>query len=426
MTQSMSNKKINFRAWLVWFLASFFVFYKYILEFSPGVLKKQITGYFHITQSEIGFFFAVYYIAYALMQLPIGLLLDRFGPKKVLLVSLSLCLAGSIMLGFLPPQMFTLACCARFLTGVGAASAIIGCMKLISIWFEPSEFAKMTGFMMTVGMLGAGVSENIIQDILTFTNLSWSGLLRFVGYFGLLLCLLYLLFIEDSKPGSKPPAIEKQEGFFTALDVVVRCPQSWVLSLYSGFMFSPVAAFVASWGKSFIHVVDQFTDAQSTGAISFVMFGFALGSPFWGWLSDLVGKRKVFLLIASASSLCLSTIIIYIPGLSVVLVSILFFLLGFIISAFVLSFSMIREIHPRRFAATSVGFMNAFNAILCAGIVYGIGRLIQSYWSGALDSHGHHVFPLQAYFSGMTFVTAVIALSVLLLVFIRETDCKQV
>ena len=95
----------------------------------------------------------------------------------------------------------------------------------------------MTGFMLTVGMLGAGVSENIIQDILIFTNLSWSGLLRFVGYFGCY-SVFYLLFIEDSKPGSKPPAIEKQEGFSRHWLLSCAAPVLGVIALQWLHVFS--------------------------------------------------------------------------------------------------------------------------------------------------------------------------------------------
>ena len=59
------------------------------------------------------------------MQLPIGILLDRFGPKKVLVVSLLLCVLGTLLLGFLPSSQFVMACCSRFLIGIGAASALM-------------------------------------------------------------------------------------------------------------------------------------------------------------------------------------------------------------------------------------------------------------------------------------------------------------
>lgn len=421
-TQSHSSSP-TLRAWMMWLLASCFVFYKYILEFSPGVLKASIVQYFNITSAQIGFFFAVYYIAYAIMQLPIGLLVDRFGPKKVLVSSLLMCLVGAFMLGSLPASQFGLACVARFVTGIGAASAIIGCMKLIANWFPASHFAKMTGFMMTIGMVGAGLSENLIQAVLSHMHMEWTELLRQVGYVGLVLGFLYVLFIKDSANQDAKKMVNardtKAPSFSRALKKVLSTPQSWLLSLYSGLMFAPVAAFAASWGKAYVHLMDGFSAAQSTGAVSFVMFGFALGSPFWGWLSDYVGYRKVFLWLATLLSLVSSAIVIYVPGLSFVSVSVLFLFFGFIISAFVLSFSMIKEIHSTQFAATSIGFMNAFNAILCAAIVYFIGAVIG--W--ALKSHATSV--MQATHTGMLIVLVVLIASAILLCAIKETHCQQ-
>ena len=125
------------------------------------------------------------------------------------------------------------------------------------------------------------------------------------------------------------------------------------------------------------------------------------------------------------SSLLLSSVVIYIPALSFVFVSVMFFLLGFIISAFVLSFSMIREIHPSEFSATSVGFMNAFNAVLCAGVVYGIGGVIQWFWDGKKDALQHNVYSSFAYHAGMSLISFSIIFAIALLFFINETACGR-
>jgi MFS family permease len=421
------NKKSTVKmAWMMWGLASLFVFYKYIIELSPGVLKNDIQDFFGVSLTETGFLISIYYYAYGIMQLPIGLLLDRFGPRRVMLVSLLLCLIGTFILGVLPSSAFALACLARFITGLGAATAIIGCMKLIAIWFEPREFAKMAGLMMTVGMVGAGLSDNIIESVINHYHFPWQDLLKWVCYIGLVLWLLYFLFIKehpDRLAGGKSASVEHVP-FKESLASVLKNPQSWLLSIYSGLMFSPVTAFAASWGQSFIRASDP-SIKSPTEVITFILFGFALGSPLWGWLSDKVYKRKIFLVMCTFCCLILSLFIVYIPGLSSLTLSALFFLFGFIVSAFVLSFSMIREINHLNCAATSVGFMNTFNAFLSALIAFGVGVILNHFWIGRVDSCHQTIVSLHTYHLGMALIPFSIMSSSIFLFYIKETNCKQ-
>ena len=411
----MGSKKFGVQAWFVWCLASCFVFYKYIIELSPGVLKADIGHFFSLNDAQAGLFISLYYFAYAFMQLPIGLLLDRFGPKKVLLLSLFICLVGTLLMSWLPPSAFGLACVARFLTGVGAASAIIGCMKLIANWFGTQRFARMTGLMMTIGMVGAGLSVDIITAVHENYSVPWDQLLRWVGYIGSVLLLLYFLLIKDA-PDSHDLASKPQlVSFKRAVVEVLKEKQSWLLSLYSGLMFGPFAAFL-SWGIKFIQLSSVTSHAHATTAVSCLLFGFAFGSPLWGWWSDVLMKRKPFLWLSSIVCLLLSMLVTYVSITSFLFIATLFLLMGFFLSAFVISFSMIREIHPLPCSATSVGFMNTFNSFCNASLVWMIGLVLKG-----LSYKGNGVISLSHYRIGMSLSVVFIVLALSLLPFISET-----
>jgi MFS family permease len=423
----MKSSKFSFQAWFIWSLASCFVFYKYIIEFSPAVLKSEISNYFHINGAEAGFFISVYYFAYALMQLPVGLFLDRFGPKRVLLVSLLMCLLGTLLLSYLPASFFVIACLARFISGLGAAAAIIGCMKLIALWFDTREFAKMTGMMMAIGMIGAGLSVDILTSIHKLYHVAWFDLLRCVGYLGFILWILYAVFIKDNNPRAVSTVQEDADQhvkFRQSLRRVLSCRQSWLLSLYSGLMFGPFAAFL-SWGIAYIHLSSSCSIEHATSAVSFVFFGFAVGSPLWGWLSDRVQRRKPFLILSTCSCLFLSLVVLYITIKSFFIFATLFLLFGFFLSAFVISFSMIREINPLPCSATSVGFMNTFNSLGNAFLVWVVGLVLKFLWQGKVNPNGEHVYSIGSYHIAMSLIIAFILIALLLLPAIKETHCKQ-
>src|SRR3989344_5835398 len=143
----------HFYPWLVWVLAAFYLFYKYLIEVSPGVMSADLMRDFKINGAEMGNLAAAYYYAYLLMQLPMGVFTDRFGPRKVTSICIILCALGALILSH--AHVFLMANVGRFVTGIGASVAAIGCLKLTTLWFPPKRFAMMAGLMMTVGMLGA-------------------------------------------------------------------------------------------------------------------------------------------------------------------------------------------------------------------------------------------------------------------------------
>src|SRR5579872_2988762 len=115
----MSNKERSFasRAWIIWFLSAFFMFYKYALEVSPSIMTSTLMSTFNITGIELGNLAACYFYAYLLLQIPAGLLLDRFGPRKVTTIAIALCAFGSIL--FAQSASLFSAGVGRFLIGTG-------------------------------------------------------------------------------------------------------------------------------------------------------------------------------------------------------------------------------------------------------------------------------------------------------------------
>ena len=121
-TQEMHDKlNYPFRAWTIWLLSAIFMFYKYALEVSPSVMTSTLMTAFDISGVALGNLAACYFYAYLLLQIPAGLLLDRFGPRKTTTLAIALCAAGNLI--FAGADSVFLAGIGRFLTGAGAAFA---------------------------------------------------------------------------------------------------------------------------------------------------------------------------------------------------------------------------------------------------------------------------------------------------------------
>src|SRR5215213_258326 len=127
MNSSFSNSRII--AWAVWMIASVFYAYQYILRVMPSIMLDDIMQQFHIGAAVFGQFSGVYYIGYSLMHLPIGIMLDRYGPRKIMTGCILLTVIGLLPIIYAQSWMYPIL--GRALIGIGSSAAILGTFKII-------------------------------------------------------------------------------------------------------------------------------------------------------------------------------------------------------------------------------------------------------------------------------------------------------
>ena len=409
------------RAWTIWLLSALFMFYKYALEVSPSVMNKSLMQAFHINGAALGNLAACYFYAYLLLQIPAGLLLDKFGPRKVTTFAVILCACGTLI--FSQAQSLWIASLGRFLTGIGAAFAVVNCMKLIANWFPIKQFAFMTGLMMTMAMLGAVGGQAPLAAFIAAYD--WRYAMQIIGFIGLALAIIFWIVVRDKSPDHK---VEKQIvsdkiSLIHSLKYIFKNPQSWWLSIYSGFAFAPVMIFGGLWGVSFITSAFNLSHNLSAQSVSLIFIGFAIGAPVFGWFSDWLGRRRIVMFWGTLISLVCISMIVYFPSLSVSILMLLLLLLGFSISSFLLCFTMIRENYSPMFAATAIGFMNAFDAFFGAFSDPLTGKFLDLGWDGKILD-GAHVFSVHTYKMAFLTLPIYLILALISLKKIKETHCK--
>jgi len=411
-----------FHAWLIWLLSALFMCYKFAIEVSPSVMTSHLMGEFNLTGAQMGNLAACYFYAYLLFQIPAGLLVDRWGPRRVTTVAIVLCALGAFL--FSQATTFSMAAAGRFLTGTGAAFAAINCLKLVANWFPARQFALMAGLMMTVGMLGAVAGQGPLSSFIAF--LGWREAMSVLALVGIVLSLLFVLIVRDQAPNHRREVnlMPEKQGVLKNLKSLFRNKQAWFLSFYSGFAFAPVSAFGGLWGVPFLTEAFGYSPKAAAQGSSLIFLGFAFGAPLFGWLSDKMGKRKPVMLWGTLVAALSLTSVLYLPQLDPYLVFSLLFLFGFSISSFLLCFTMIKEINYAALAATSVGFMNAFDALFGAFSDPLTGKVLDLWWTGAVVD-GARVFSLAAYHYALFILVIYFVLALVFLRFVRETHCKQ-
>lgn len=415
------NSKPSILPWIMWGLGALFYCYEFCLQVSPSVMTNEIMRDFNVSASKLGNLSAFYLYAYTLMQIPVGILLDRFGPRRLLTFAILCCALGSFMLG--TAKIFTVAALGRFLIGVGSSFAPVGCMHLAATLLPLNRFALMTGVMLTIGMAGAVGGEAPLSMLIA--KLGWRETLILFAGIGIVLSMIIWALIRDKIIVSDTYKQGHRTGFLTGIRRVLRNKQIWIVSIYGGLMYLPTPAFAGLWGVSFLMQSYQLPRTAAALYVSLIFIGWAIGAPLFGWFSDRIGKRRPPMAIGSIGALICILLILYITTLPVVLMGVLLFLFGFFSSGFLPAFSVAREINPPETNATALGFVNTLNNMGGALAQPFIGLLLDLQWNGSM-ANGVRSYSVADYHLAMITIPVCIAISVLIIPFIRETYCKPI
>ena len=150
---SESSKRYRFLPWIMLSVTTMFYFYEFMLQVSPGIMKTEIKQSLLINDASFGLLSSVYFYAYALMQIPMGILIDRLGARKLLTLAAFFCATGMVLFGTF--DIFSLSLSSRFLVGMGSSViSYIGCAYIIAVWFPVDSFATILGCVVAFGMMG--------------------------------------------------------------------------------------------------------------------------------------------------------------------------------------------------------------------------------------------------------------------------------
>lgn len=412
MTRSIFNRGL-----LIWLLAAGFFFSEYFARVAPSVMAPELMHDFGVDAFGLGAFSAFFYYAYVGMQLPVGALIDHFGPHKLLTAMATLC--GLSCLVFGDTSNLNLATTARFMMGLSAAFAFVGALKLAKTWFPASQFGLFAGATQALGMLGAAIGEGPVSVLVK--NNGWRNSMFFIGAILIILAILIALFVRDA-PTEIPQYNSKTTShpLWWSLIEVLKRPQSWVNGFFVGFLYAPTAAFAELWGPSYLHAIYKIPSTEAAGMISMIFIGFALSSPLAGWLSDRIKKRKPIILCSIVLSFILMSSILYFPHLKTSTVALLLFLYGMSNVAVATSYAVASEIVPSPIAATSMAFANMASVIIGALFQPIIGYFLELNW-GHVIAHGIHVYSAQDYRVAMLILPACTIISLIAWCFLKES-----
>lgn len=411
--------------WVVWVLGCIFYFYESLLQVSIGVMSNELMHDFSINSQTLGFLSGLFYYSYSPMQVPCGILMDRFGPNRILTIATTICALSTLLFG-LTDSLF-MAFATRLMIGFGAAFAVVGTMKLAANWFAADRFALLTGLLITIGMLGAIGAEAPLA--LLIESIGWRSCMIIMGCLGLLLAVLIFMVAKDHPDNSSEKAhvhhAPEQSSILTSFHVLLKNKQLWLVAIYGGLMYMATPVFCGLWGVPFLMYKMQVTKTIAANYVSLVFLGWAIASPLWGIFSNRIGLRKPPMYIGTIGALITSLLFIYAPLGSGWIMGCLLFIFGISSAGFLSSFSIAKELCSNRYMATGLGFMNMINMVGIAISQPLIGFILDKFWAGEIINQVR-VYPIHAYHIGLAILPIGIFISLLILPYVRETYCHNV
>lgn len=420
-------------AWFICGLGALYYAYEYLLRILPSVMEDPLRDHFHLTATGFGLLASMYYYAYVPMQLPVGIMMDRFGPRRLLTFACSACVIGSYL--FANTTLFSVAASGRFIVGFGSAFAYVGVLKLATIWLPENKLAVATGSAASLGAVGAMVGDNYLGKLVH--SQSWTSAIELSIWFGVILTITLWLFLRDhkndNKVGGSIPSIRKN---FQDLAIILRSKQIWINGMYGSLVYLPTTVFAELWGIPYLRHAHGLSHTAADFCNSLVFLGFTIGAPIMGYVSDKLKKRKPPMLIGALGAAFFMALVIYIPGLSKYTIGILLFLTGLFYSAQAIVFAVGRELSPKEAAGTAIATTNMFVMIGAMFLQPLIGRLLDTshrwYYSGTegiinatSDTLNTVLYSPQDYQFALSIIPVGIALAALLVLFLKETHARQ-
>jgi MFS family permease len=400
---------------LGWLTAATFFFYAWVLRVAPSVMVEELMRDFAVGAAVLGNLSAAYFYGYAGMQIPVGLLLDRFGPRRLITIATVVC-AGACVL-FATGSSLAAVTAGRFLIGASAAFSLVGAMAVAGQWFPANRFAVLSGGAMAMGMAGGVFGQAPLRLAVEASDWRTSNLLLAAG--GVALAVAAWTTVRDRWRGAGGMA-----NALAGLGTVVRHRQTWLIASTGLGTSAPLLGFASLWGVPFLETAYALPRTHAATLTSMLFVGWGVGAPLFGWLSDRIGRRKAPLL----AGLVLETLalagLIYVPELPVVAVAGLCFLVGFLGSSQIVCFALAKENHRAELSGTAIGFVNAM--VTGAGALFQplVGLLLDLAWTGETEL-GARVYQTGTYRLALASLIASGVAGVLCLLRVRETFCRQ-
>ncbi len=400
LTQSTNRYK-----WVVWGTLAVAFFIVFFHRYSTAVVSDDLARDLALSGTQLSNLASMYFYAYALMQVPSGILADYLGPRRTCAMGMLLAAVGSVM--FAAAGSLGLAYAGRLLVGLGVSVVFVSILKTQAVWFRPREFAMISGLTTTVGNLG-GMAATVPLALLVMA-MGWRNTFYLIGAISALVAVSVYLLVRDKPedmrlaPQVALPAAE-DIGVLDGLRRVLSTPATWPGVFILAGVMGGINSFSGLWGIPYLMHVYGMNKPSAANLLLALTAGVLIGSPLMGYLADRLGRRKPLILLGAGVYTAVWGLIIAMPqgAMNTRLLYALFFLAGLGGISFFLTFALAKEANHPRLSGIAMGVVNTGGFLSAAILNLMIGMVLDANWQGAVVA-GAKAYPDFAYRTALLF-----------------------
>lgn len=411
----------------VWGLGALLYLIGFFHRVAPAVITNELMAEFSLTAAALGNLSAVYFYSYVVMQIPTGMLADYWGPRRILTTGAGVAAVGTLL--FALADSLVLVALGRLLIGASVGVAFVAMLKLSTHWFDSSKFALFSGVALACGIVGAvfaGAPLRMLVD-----SYGWRAVMVSAGVMTGLVAVFNWSMVRDdpSERGyrsfmAEPTAGGRPRSLFGGMGVVFGTRNIWLIFLISGAVSGPILTFAGLWGVPFLRTHYGLTTANAAMITSSLLIAWALGGPVMGAISDRIGRRKPLYGLGAVIAALGWMSVFLVPNIPIFLLIAILVTVGVASGCIMVGFAFAKESAPANLAGTTSGVINMGNMLGGMVMQPAVGWMLDRYWDGSMEG-GVRAYGFIAYRSGFSLMLGWLALAVVLTIFTRETNCRQ-
>ncbi len=357
------------------FTAAYFL--SYFLRTANAVIARDLARDLTLDAAELGLMTSLFFGAFALAQLPLGVGLDRWGPRLVVPVMMILAVVGALL--FAVARSFVPLALGRALIGAGMAAILPSAFKTFGAWFPPGRVATMSALLVGIGASGALVAATPLAWLTP--QIGWRAVFVGAAAAVALSALLIAAFTRNTPTHTATASIGESAGGFR---VVLRDPRFWRIVPLNFFFTGIQLGVQGLWGGPYLADVLGLPSIAASNVLLLLSGGVCVGSALSGWLADRWGVARTIAASATLFALCQLGLIAR-PPLAVV--APLYLLFGLTGSFCIMGMAHARQLFPPGITGQAVAATNFFGIGGSFCIQWWIGLIIKRFDAGTT---GHY------------------------------------
>lgn len=436
------NNRINL-VWLMWGILTVAYLIAYFHRLSLSVVIDHLIVDLQIGEAAMaGALAGSYAVIYMIMQIPTGLLVDSWGPRKTATAGMVVAFAGSLIFALAP--VLSLAFLGRIMVGLGVSVIFVSLLKFQVNWFSSSQFATLTGLGALVGNLGVALGTTPLAIMVisfgwrhTFVLIAMATLVVAAG------CWIFVRDMPHKKRGELREAAERGDNYrpqssgdtsvtfsqlIEALKKVLRNFQTWPLLASAFGLYGTLFAFTGAWSVTYLMQIYGFDRGQAASYMLVLSVGTIAGLPLTGYISDRLGRRRLPLLIIFAAYTAIWGLLLTWNGGKPPAEALypLFLAMGLAGGTGPIILSISKEVNDPAFSGVSLSVVNIGPFAGTAVLQPLMGYLLDLRWDG-LMAGGMKLYPLASYRLLFAVCLATLVITFVFALFsIKETNCRNI